>query len=108
GGVFVALPTMATGNAMFSRVHRWLESLPADEGERWSVHLAHSKAALNEEFSQLNWASRRGAAASAGLSSIGVDEDAALASPGSVSRSVPAVLVAHQWLSGRKKGMLAT
>lgn len=108
GGVFVALPTMATGNAMFSRVRRWLEALPAREGERWSVHLAHSKAALNDEFSRLRSGAHGGAESSEIYSSIGIDEEIDFGSPGARSRTAPSELIAHQWLSGRKKGMLAT
>lgn len=47
GGVFFALPTMATGNAMFPRLLDWLDRLPAPEETRHSVLLAHSKYALN-------------------------------------------------------------
>ncbi|MFD5661107.1 CRISPR-associated endonuclease Cas3'', partial [Streptomyces hirsutus] len=53
GGVFFALPTMATGNAMFPRLLAWLDRLPGVAGARRSVHLAHSKAALNEDFAGL-------------------------------------------------------
>lgn len=53
GGVFFALPTMATGNAMFPRLLDWLERLPAEGGTRLSVLLAHSKAALNDEYAGL-------------------------------------------------------
>ncbi len=31
-GVFFALPTMATGNAMFDRLLEWLERLPVEDG----------------------------------------------------------------------------
>ncbi|WP_433464104.1 CRISPR-associated helicase Cas3' [Spirillospora sp. CA-128828] len=96
GGVFVALPTMATSNAMFSRVLSWLERLPdkrPDAGAR-SVQLAHSKAALNEDFQALTWTDPRA------VRGVQPDEetcDGALAE-----------LVAHRWLRGRKKGMLAS
>ncbi|WP_242608641.1 CRISPR-associated helicase Cas3' [Actinomadura formosensis] len=96
GGVFVALPTMATSNAMFSRVLRWLERLPdmrPDAGAR-SVQLAHSKAALNEDFRALTWADPRS------VRGVQPDEEA--------PDAAVAELVAHQWLRGRKKGMLAS
>jgi CRISPR-associated helicase Cas3 len=104
GGCFVALPTMATGNAMLPRLLKWLRRLPADAGlpvER-SVLLAHSKAALNEEFADLMRSSRRTVAA--------VDLDGAdqVWRPVGDVRSGSAGLVAHQWLRGRKKGMLAS
>ncbi|MCE7081882.1 CRISPR-associated helicase Cas3' [Streptomyces sp. ST2-7A] len=56
GGCLIALPTMATGNAMFPRMTAWLDRLPDDRdgavGTR-SVFLAHSKAALNPEWARL-------------------------------------------------------
>ncbi|MFE7277241.1 CRISPR-associated helicase Cas3' [Streptomyces sp. NPDC057623] len=102
GGVFFALPTMATGNAMFPRLLGWLDRLPGVAGSRRSVHLAHSKAALNGDFAGLM--SRAGRVAA-------VDVDEAVTS----SRQQPderrranAELVAHAWLRGRKKAMLAS
>ncbi|WP_280314014.1 CRISPR-associated helicase Cas3' [Nocardia wallacei] len=81
GGVFVALPTMATSNAMFDRVRAWTERLPEAAG---SMVLAHGKAALNAEFMAL----RR-----KGFASVGVD----CGDEG---------VVAHGWFVG-KKGPLA-
>jgi len=84
-GCFVALPTQATTNAMFDRVRGWLERLPGRDGAV-SVMLAHGKASLNDEFAGLVREGRfRG-----------------------VGDSGDAWLVAHQWLSGRKKGVLAS
>ncbi|WP_455431059.1 CRISPR-associated helicase Cas3' [Streptomyces anandii] len=101
GGVFFALPTMATSNAMFPRLLAWLEGLPAREGERLSVLLAHSKAALNKDFAELKAASWQRIAA---VELDGVEE---VPRPGE-ERAAPAELVAHQWLGGRKKGMLSS
>lgn len=50
GGVFVALPTMATSDAMFARVRQWVDSVSGTPG---SMILAHGKAALNEDYAQL-------------------------------------------------------
>jgi len=87
GGVLVALPTMATSNAMFTRLLNWLDHLPRPaDGGRWSTYLAHGKAGLNDSFRGLHDGVLRG---------IGEDE------PGGVA-------VAHSWLSGRKKGVLST
>ncbi|MEU7090076.1 CRISPR-associated helicase Cas3' [Streptomyces achromogenes] len=102
GGVFFALPTMATGNAMFPRLLNWLERLPGVAGERRSVHLAHSKAALNEDFAGLMARAGR-------VVAVGVDE----APPASRQRHderrrAAAELVAHAWLRGHKKAMLAS
>ncbi|NUW33847.1 CRISPR-associated helicase Cas3' [Nonomuraea sp. SMC257] len=104
GGCFVALPSMATSNGMFPRMLEWLERVPdvrLGQGPR-SVLLAHSKAALNEDYSALMRAGRR--------EIRGVETD------GSGNEWRPRVdramgsaeLIAHQWLRGRKKGMLAS
>lgn len=81
GGVFVALPTMATSDAMFGRVRRWVDRLPGAPG---SMFLAHGKAALNPVFAELK---RRG------FASIGAD-------------CGDSGVVAHSWFVG-KKGPLA-
>ncbi|SFC18938.1 CRISPR-associated endonuclease/helicase Cas3 [Streptomyces aidingensis] len=102
GGVFFALPTMATGNAMFPRLLDWLGRLPGVAGVRRSVHLAHSKAALNEDFAGLMARGGRVAA---------VDVDAPVdpsRSPRDERRRAGGELVAHAWLRGRKKAMLAS
>ncbi len=87
-GVIVALPTMATSDAMFRRVLDWLDRLPApDDGSPgWSTYLAHGKAQLNEKFRGLHRAD---------LNGVGIDDAGASA-------------VAHAWLSGRKKGLLSS
>ncbi len=102
GGVFFALPTMATGNAMFSRVVRWLKRLPVEEDARVSVQLAHSKAALNEAFAGLERASRQA------LRAVDADGGSEDFRPGVVRGDASAELVAHQWLRGRKKAMLSS
>lgn len=84
-GCFIALPTQATTNAMFDRVRGWLERLPGRDGAV-SVMLAHGKASLNDEFAGLVREGR--------FRGVGDNGDA--------------WLVAHQWLSGRKKGVLAS
>ncbi|MET7456275.1 CRISPR-associated helicase Cas3' [Streptomyces sp. NPDC005574] len=102
GGVFFALPTMATGNAMFPRLLEWLKRLPDDGRRQHSVHLAHSKAALNEDF--IGLLARGGRVAA-------VDVDAPVSTPrrlGEPACSAGAELVAHTWLRGRKKAMLAS
>ncbi|MEU9891032.1 CRISPR-associated helicase Cas3' [Sphaerisporangium sp. NPDC051011] len=104
GGCFVALPTMATSNAMFPRLIEWLRRLPDAEvghGPR-SVLLAHSKAALNEDYAGLVRAGRQAVR--------GVDSDGSEGrwSQRGDRRVSSAELVAHQWLRGKKKGMLAS
>ncbi|MFJ8210642.1 type I-E CRISPR-associated protein Cse1/CasA [Streptomyces sp. NPDC096033] len=100
GGCFVALPTRATANAMYGRLRGWLKRLPG-EGTR-TVSLAHSKAFLNDDFARDMRAGAREIAA--------VDLDGATESLRAVKDdrcAAASELVAHQWLRGRKKGMLA-
>lgn len=82
-GCFIALPTRATADAMFSRAHQWLAALPGSG--RHSVTLAHGTASLNDEY--------RGLMAGDRYASIGEDDES---------------LVAHWWLRGRKRGALAS
>jgi CRISPR-associated endonuclease/helicase Cas3 len=99
GGVFVALPTMATSDAMFERVHRWVGALPAQPGNpAQTMFLAHGRARLNETFREL----ARGWTPSA----IGDDQGCGR-SPREGDHHASAAVVAHSWLSGRKKGPLA-
>lgn len=88
GGVCYLLPTMATSNAMFSRIERWLEGVPDARGHaRQSMQLMHSKAELNADFTRLRhwggtWMGDAG----------GTAED----------------VMAHEWFGGRKRGLLAS
>ena len=81
GGIYFALPTQATSDAMFTRVLSWIERI-GSHGERYSARLSHGKAFLSEEYQSIPL--------SGGAT---VDEE---------GRAV----VVHEWLSGRKKGML--
>lgn len=87
GGLFFGLPTMATSDAMFGRVLDWIETL--DESANLSVHLAHGKAGLNDRYAGLR------SARAAGIYDDNLRREHAAAE----------VL---SWLSGRKKGVLAT
>ncbi|WP_328917900.1 MULTISPECIES: type I-E CRISPR-associated protein Cse1/CasA [unclassified Streptomyces] len=101
GGCFVALPTRATGNAMFSRVISWLRGMPGSE--QHSVFLAHAKAALNDQYAYLSQLGARTIAA------VDLDGETGVSAPSRKNtRKDSAELVAHQWLRGRKKGMLAS
>ncbi|MFI9627579.1 type I-E CRISPR-associated protein Cse1/CasA [Streptomyces sp. NPDC052042] len=100
GGCLVALPTRATGDAMFPRLLNWLERLPSD-GPR-SVVLAHAKAALNEVWSGMTKAGNRTIAA------VELDGDETLSAPRDANSARPSGLHAHQWLRGRKKSLLAS
>lgn len=103
GGVCVALPTMATTDAMFSRVHSWLNRVPqGNNGNEKSLFLAHGKAELNEEFggivSQLSQSSLSHELT--GFNNIDFDS---IDSGHGVSEDA----IASQWMQGRKKGVLA-
>ena len=103
GGICVALPTMATTDAMFGRVHRWLERLPHEDGaDVRSVFLAHGKARLNEEFQGLARSSGRWV-----MSAMGEDLREGGSSTRDKLRNPPDSVVVSQWMQGRKKGMLA-
>ncbi len=82
-GIFFALPTQATSNAIFSRLLDWTESLGA-EG-RYSIKLAHGKAQFNERFQRLF----------EGGINVGIDGE---------EREGAA---ASQWFEGNKKSLLA-
>lgn len=101
GGVLFALPTMATGNAMFPRLLDWLRRLPGQEDGDRSVLLAHSKAALNKEYADLMRGSRREVAA------VELDGEVEQWRP-SREAGASAGLVAHAWLRGRKKALLSS
>ncbi|MDI9590263.1 MAG: CRISPR-associated helicase Cas3' [Acidobacteriota bacterium] len=91
GGVCVALPTMATTDAMFGRVHDWVGCLPEMSGTRsHDMYLAHGKARLNEEFMGIARAGRYG--------SVGQDLEGVEGGDG---------VYICDWMFGRKRGMLA-
>lgn len=129
GGVCVALPTMATTDAMFSRVESWLEKLPSGGNSTGlsskTVYLAHSNAQLNRQFSRIASfsfharqeadGSRRKNAVNDGdvdnpeVTAVAEDEEAENWSSGQgrkphdLSQSV----IASDWMWGRKKGVLS-
>lgn len=86
GGVFFALPTMATSNAMFERVLGWIEA--QDGLAAASAVLAHSKAALNTSYREL-------------------PPESVLGLVGDDVCDHGATVIAHSWMSGRKRGLLA-
>lgn len=88
GGVYVGLPTMATSDGMFGRVLDWIGHL--DGNDATSVHLAHGKASLNDDY--------------AGLARAGRLKD--IHDEGAPRAQVEARV--QSWLTGRKKGVLAS
>lgn len=97
GGVCFLLPTMATSNAMFSRVAAWLRGVPGKGGRaRQSMELLHSKAALNGSFTHMrDW----------GSTSMG--DKLSFREVGD-NPSVREDVIAHEWFGGRKRGLLAS
>jgi len=51
-GVFVALPTIATSDAIFTRARSWVSNLPGSRSGM-SMYLSHSRSGLNGTFSEL-------------------------------------------------------
>lgn len=93
GGVCIALPTMATTDAMFARAHQWLDRLPRDGANvPKSVCLAHGKARLNEEYEGIIRASRYRAG------DMNADGDDPYSSAVEVC----------DWMLGGKRGMLSS
>lgn len=90
GGIAYLLPTMATSNAMFTRVEKWLELLVQTcDSSSQTMQLLHSKAALNPDYVHLkrwksSWMGDTG--------QFGEEER----------------VIAHQWFGGRKRGLLAS
>ncbi|MGW4102034.1 CRISPR-associated endonuclease Cas3'' [Streptomyces sp. NPDC004976] len=89
-GMYVALPTMATADAMYKRVRQFAESSLV--GER-ALTLLHSMAWLNPLYGQ----AARDAAATA------VDRGQA----GEVSADAATAVTADAWLRGSRRGFLA-
>lgn len=79
-GVFFALPTQATSNAIFPRLMHWVQRL--DTMGQHAIRLAHGKAQFQEDNLSLMEGSR------------GIGEE-------------KGDLVVHQWFEGNKKALLA-
>lgn len=87
GGCYIALPTRATSDAMFARFVEWLARIEDTDPDRgaFDVSLAHGKARLDPAYRQL---------LHAGFTGVGDTSDNDL--------------IAHMWLSGRRKALLAS
>lgn len=115
GGVYYALPTQATVNAMFTRFADWIEQLPAGNRPTFaSIFLAHGKRDLNDEFAALR-TQRHGDGTSADTAFNEFNDDYELRwnmdhanSDGrSGIRQHALSAVVNPWLSGRKRGNLS-
>ncbi|AYD89826.1 CRISPR-associated helicase Cas3' [Actinomyces lilanjuaniae] len=90
GGVLLAAPTMSTSDSLFRRTREWAASSSEDLGEVLSMFLGHSRNALNEDYQRLR-------AAQVYDETADHHED-----------TDRGQVVASQWMSGRKKGVLST
>ncbi|WGW11286.1 CRISPR-associated helicase Cas3' [Saxibacter everestensis] len=93
GGVFIALPSQATSDALFARTTKWIERLGI--GEPNSVFLAHSKARLNNDYSAMLSRSY--------FRSIGQDEPEQKPRRPGLSEAA----AVHLWMTSAKRGPLA-
>ena len=84
-GVYFALPTQATSNAMFSRALEWINTFIKNSQHPYNVRLAHGRAEFNDEYAGIPLPDKVEY----------LDED-----------DSPMVAV-HDWFTGRNKGMLA-
>lgn len=66
-GLYYALPTQATGNAMLPRLERFLSRLKVDKGAE--LHLLHSNADLNPDYEELRITTSEGLAKDVAASS---------------------------------------
>ena len=119
GGVYYALPTQATVNAMFTRFTDWIDRLPAGNRPAFaSVFLAHGKRDLNDEFAALRMRRHNDeTSADTAFNTFnddfelrwGMDHANSDGHPGSRSGSRQHALsaVVNPWLSGRKRGNLS-
>ncbi|WHS29191.1 CRISPR-associated helicase Cas3' [Auritidibacter ignavus] len=98
-GVMVAAPTMATSDALFRRVRRWAQSFVGVDGVA-SLYLGHSKNYLNPDAEELAQKQRH-------LTAIGVDSNSTNKDSHTSLAETPENVIAHQWLHGRKKGILS-
>ncbi len=95
-GFYVALPTQATGNAMFRRVRDYLNR----HGGVLNLQLVHAGALLSEEFDALRKASE--ALHGAAIYDDTSDPDASAEEAGQAGR-----VVAEDWFVARKRPLLA-
>lgn len=113
GGVMVAAPTMATADGLFQRVLAWANNA-SPENTVTSMFLGHSKAHLNQTYSALRRRSRADRSHAdldqEAYSEIATDEPAITTSPSGQTQSTRprGDVIASEWLSGRRKGILST
>lgn len=113
GGIYYALPSQATVNAMFTRILSWIDSLPSsDQIHVASMFLAHGKRELNPEYQRLR--ERHFENSMAFQEDDGANSDTVVFDdsdyPDSTSQETDEKRLrasVNSWLTGRKKGNLA-
>ncbi len=96
-GMFIALPSQATANQMFSRVHGWLESryTSGSDSQRINLQLAHGRSGYSAEYVSL-------------LNLAAIEEDAGVGSTDEGGGNDAPIVVAETWFAqGRKQQILA-
>ena len=83
-GIYFALPTQATSNAMFSRTVSFLEQRFRDQRTEIEMHLLHGTSRLSRDYHRLR------------PSGVGIDEPEA-----------GGTVVAHEWFMDCKRGLLS-
>ncbi len=96
-GVFVGLPTQATSDAMFDRVHDWAASV----APRAPIMLLHGKRMFNAAFVQLRTSQRYGEIYE-DVEAFGYTGD-----PFGLSGREAGSAAVADWFMGRKRGLLA-
>lgn len=91
-GIMFAAPTMTTSDSLFARVSHWAK-LVVNEAVI-SMYLGHSKNTLNRDFAKMSR-----------MPSVELSEGPSELGDDSTKR---ALTVAHEWLWGRKKGILSS
>lgn len=88
-GLFFALPTQATSDGIFDRLYKWMQKAVGNyDDEVHSLFLAHGKSQFNKLYTSLyqdKW-------------NVGNDTD---------RESENGNVIVHEWLKGRKKGILS-
>jgi len=97
-GVLMALPTMATANAAFTRVRTFLDSSTREVGDVTRVSLLHSHAALNSVYAGVQVPS------TADMPKVVNDENEG---PRGIGGGCGGLAEVTDWMRGTRRGMLA-
>jgi len=104
-GCYVALPTQATSNQMFARVVAYLRARFPTSADAVNVQLLHGHADLSSLFSLLRQAAESGGIVSDDVTPTTDNE--ADATNGGNAPETNASVVAAEWFTYRKRGLLA-